>query len=279
MSDQPWFTEIGARIYLLTYPVYRVNCVVVDGDEGALLIDTLSTRRQAGELLEAVRRVTAAPLALVNTHFHFDHSFGNAYLAAPGAAIWAHPSCAQELGERGEHWRRYWQQEIAEEDEELALAVGEVELLPPNRTVPHVQRLDLGGRTVTLSHHGRGHTEGDLVVSVDEVLIAGDLVEEGAPPSFEDAYPLEWPQTVARLLDLTFERVVPGHGRVVDRAFLAEQHTELSNLDWLIRDGHADRAPIERVVKASPLSRRWGDAGRLQSMLAVKRAYAQLDGG
>lgn len=285
------FAEIGARIYLLTYPVYRVNCVLVDSDEGALLIDTLSTARQAGELLEAVRRVTSQPLSLVNTHFHFDHNFGNATLAetlAGGGAtlaggdttpIWAHPSCAQELGERGEHWRRYWQQEIAEEDEELALEIGDVRLLPPNRLVPHAQVLDLGGRAVTLSHHGRGHTEGDLVVRVDDVLIAGDLVEEGAPPAFEDAYPLEWPETAARLLDLAFVSLVPGHGRVVDRAFLAEQHEELSKLDWLIRDGHADSAPVERVVKASPLSRKWGEAGRLQSMLAAKRGYSQLDGG
>jgi len=273
------FAEVGARIYLLTHPVYRVNSVLIDSDDGALVIDTFSTPRQAAELLEAVRRVTAQPLELVNTHFHFDHSFGNFTLAQDGTPIWGHPTCAQELGERGEHWRRYWQQEIAEEDEELAREIGEVPLLPPNRLIVHMHELDLGGRRVILSHHGRGHTEGDLVVLVGDVLIAGDLVEEGAPPAFEDAYPLEWPDTVAQLLDLPFTIAIPGHGRVVDRSFVAEQHDELTKLDWLIRDGHADSAPAERVVGASPLSRKWGEAGRVQSMFAAKRGYAQLDGG
>jgi glyoxylase-like metal-dependent hydrolase (beta-lactamase superfamily II) len=274
------FTEVGARIYLLAYPVYHVNSVLIDSDDGALVIDTLSTPRQAGELLEAVRRVTGQPLSLINTHFHFDHSFGNFTLAQGGQTpIWGHPTCAQELGDRGEHWRRYWQQEIAEVDEELALEIAEVPLLPPNRLVVHEHEMDLGGRRVILSYHGRGHTEGDLVVRADDVLIAGDLVEEGGPPAFEDAYPLEWPDTLRQLLDLPFTTAIPGHGQVIDHSFVAGQHEELSKLDWLIRDGHADSAPVERVVRASPLSHRWGEAGRVQSMLAARRGYAQLDGG
>lgn len=273
------FVEVGPRIYVLTYPVYRVNSVLIDSDHGAIVIDTLSSPRQARELLAAVRRVTAQPLAVVNTHFHFDHTFGNSVLAPSSGAVWGHPACAQELGERGEHWRRYWQQEIAEEDEELALEIGEVPLLPPDRLVAHQHELDLGGRKVILSHYGRGHTEGDLVVLVDEILTAGDLVEEGAPPSFEDSYPLEWPNTVLALLDLPFTAVIPGHGQVVDRSFVEAQHDELTQLDWLIRDGHADSAPVERVVGASPLSRKWGEAGRVQSMHAARRGYAQLDGG
>jgi glyoxylase-like metal-dependent hydrolase (beta-lactamase superfamily II) len=273
------FVEVGDRVYVLTYPVFKVNSVLIDGDEWALLIDTLSTERQAAELAEATRKVTSRPLQLLNTHFHYDHTFGNATLATGRTPIWAHPTCAQELGERGEHWKRYWQQEIGEEDEALALEIGETALLPPNRSIVHEHELDLGGRQVLLGHYGRGHTEGDLVVRVDDLLIAGDLVEEGDPPAFEDAYPLEWPDTLVQLLSQPFANAIPGHGRVVDRAFVAELHEELTRLDWLIRDGHADNAPVERVVAASPLSKRWGQTGQYQSMLAARRGYAQLDGG
>lgn len=276
--SEPAFVEVGPRTYVLTHPVYRVNSVLIDGDQGAIVVDTLSTLRQAAQLLEAVRRVTPQPLTVVNTHFHFDHTFGNCVLA-PSGPIWGHLTCAQELGERGEHWRRYWQQEVTEEDEALALEIGEVPLIPPDRLVTHEQVLELGDRTVTLRHLGRAHTEGDLVVLVDGMLVAGDLIEEGAPPSFEDSYPLEWPDTVAALLRLPFEAVIPGHGRVVDRSFVEAQHDELTKLDWLIRDGHGDSAPVERVVEASPLSHKWGEAGRIQSMHAARRGYAQLDGG
>lgn len=273
------FEEAGDRVYVLTYPVFNVNSVLIVGDSLALLVDTLSTSAQAAELGAAARRVTGLPISLVNTHFHFDHTFGNDALAEEATPIWGHPACVQELGERGEHWRRYWQQEIAEEDEALALAIGEVRVRPPNRPVTHRHDLDLGGRIVSLEHYGRGHTEGDLVVRAGDILVAGDLVEQGAPPSFEDSYPLEWPETLSQLLDLPFASVIPGHGSVVDRSFVIEQHGELSQLDWLIRDGHADGSPPERVVTASPLTKTWGQAGAVQSAYAVKRGYTHLDGG
>lgn len=268
------FTEIADGVHLLTYPVFQVNCVLITGAERAMLVDTLSTQAQATELLEAARQVTGKPLSLVNTHFHFDHTFGNATIAGEQTPIWGHPDCARELTERGAHWQHRWQEEI--DDRELALEVGRVRIVPPRQLVAREETVDLGGRVVILSHHGRGHTDGDLVVRADEVLIGGDLIEQGAPPAFEDAYPLEWPETLAELMRLRPRLIVPGHGQPSGPDFLEEQHSELTRLDWLIRDGHADGAPPERVVAASPLTKKWGRAGRYQSLLAVKRGYAQL---
>jgi glyoxylase-like metal-dependent hydrolase (beta-lactamase superfamily II) len=93
---------------------------------------------------------------------------------------------------------------------------------------------------VRLRHHGRGHTGADLVVAVDDVVFAGDLVEEGAPPAMDDAFPLEWPSTLTALLDLVRGPVVPGHGAVVDAAFVAAQRDELALLArWLTDPGSA----------------------------------------
>ena len=70
------FTELSDRIFVLVEPLLRVNVTLIVGDGGALLVDTLSTDEQATELLAAVRVITAAPLTVVNTHHHFDHSGG-----------------------------------------------------------------------------------------------------------------------------------------------------------------------------------------------------------
>ena len=60
-----------------------------------------------------------------------------------------------------------------------------------------------GGRVGRLRHAGRGHSAGDLVALVAvldaDVAVVGDLVEQGGPPRFDDAYPLEWPDTLAAL--------------------------------------------------------------------------------
>jgi len=77
------FTEVADGVFVLVYPKLRVNCTLIVGDTGALLVDTLSTVAQARELRAAVERVTDRPLLVVNTHHHFDHCFGNATFTSP----------------------------------------------------------------------------------------------------------------------------------------------------------------------------------------------------
>jgi glyoxylase-like metal-dependent hydrolase (beta-lactamase superfamily II) len=277
------FTELADRVYLLRYPVLDVNATLVLGDRAALLVDTLSTPAQAAELVEAIGAVTSYPLTIVNTHHHFDHCFGNAVLAAAGAdagagggmAVWAHEVAAEHLRERGARWQRAWYEQWLPTEPDLAKGLAEAAILPPNRTVHTEATLDVGGRPVRLRHFGRGHTDGDLVVLVPDVdvVLAGDLVEESGPPDFGDAYPLEWPETLAALTQQLTPAtvVVPGHGAPVDRAFVDAQHARLTELDWLIRDGHADDVPERAVAARSPF-------GPGPSLVAVSRGYAELSG-
>ncbi|UAB98476.1 MBL fold metallo-hydrolase [Dactylosporangium vinaceum] len=257
--------EIGSGVHVLRHPVLDVNATLVVGGESALVVDTLSTAVQAQELLAAVRRVTALPLTVVNTHHHFDHSFGNQVFA--GAKIWAHEEAARLIGP-AMHAR------AAVEYPDMASELACTTPSAPTELVRAAADLDLGDRPVQLRHFGRGHSIGDLAVLVPDadVLIAGDLVEESGPPQFDDAYPLDWPDTVAALLTrLTPDSlVVPGHGAVVGLPFVTAQHEHLAALAWLIREGDADGAPPERVAAKSPFPQ---DV----SLPAVQRGYLQLN--
>ncbi|MEU8073859.1 MBL fold metallo-hydrolase [Catellatospora citrea] len=272
------FTEIADGVFVLVYPYLRVNCTLITGETGALLVDTLSTESQARELQEAVLRVTTKPLGIVNTHFHFDHCFGNATLAGPATPIWGHRECIRELREHGREWQRSWEQELLADDERIARDLGRVALRVPDSAVEREDLIDIGGRLVRLSWHGRGHTAGDLVVRVDDVLVAGDLVEEGAPPGFADSYPLDWPETLLALSRTVGPDtvVVPGHGEPVDAEFLTIARDELAALDWLIREAHGDSGDVVKVAATSSLAR-WGEAGLREAEHAVRRGYAQLD--
>jgi glyoxylase-like metal-dependent hydrolase (beta-lactamase superfamily II) len=264
------FTEIARDVFVLRYPVLDVNVTLVVGAGAALVVDTLSTPGQAAELLTAIRRITDAPLAVANTHHHFDHCFGNATLHP--AAVYAHEETAQLLRNRGKVLPRQVYAHWATRVPELA-DVLDVTIRPPDHTVQHESTVDIGGRAVVLRHLGRGHTGGDLVVDIPDagVVVAGDLVEEGGAPQFEDAYPLQWPGTLAALLELDPVTVVPGHGALCDLAFVHAQHDELSKLAWLIRDGHADNVAPAKVCAAAPYDPR-------TAQTAVERGYAELDG-
>ncbi|MGN9912505.1 MBL fold metallo-hydrolase [Phytohabitans sp. LJ34] len=270
------FAEVADDVFVLRYPVLDVNATLILGDGVALIVDTLATPAQAAELAAAARQVTAAPWALVNTHHHFDHTFGNATLAGDAPCdIWAHEETVSLLRSRPEAVRREAYEEALRLAPDLAGELAEAPILAPNRAVHQESTVDLGGRRVVLRHLGRGHTAGDLVVHVPDadVIVAGDLVEEGAPPSFGDAYPLEWPEALAALLRLTTPEtvVVPGHGAPVGPHFVKGQHEELTALDWLIRDGHRDGAPVASVAAKAPFG---PDAARV----AVRRGYAELSG-
>ncbi|MEV8512553.1 MBL fold metallo-hydrolase [Dactylosporangium sp. NPDC051484] len=259
--------EIAAGIHVLRYPVLDVNATLVVGGEAALVVDTLSTPGQAQDLLAAVRRVTPLPLVVVNTHHHFDHTFGNMVFADGGAPIWGHEEAAALIGPG-------LRERAVPEHPDLAADLACLTPVPPTRLVRTSAELDLGDRVVRLRHYGRGHSVGDLVTLVPdaEVVIAGDLVEESGPPQFDDAYPLEWPDTLAALLlDLSPQtQVVPGHGAVVGPRFVTAQHEQLAALAWLIRDGDRDGAPAERVAAKAPFPHD-------MSMGAVRRGYVQLN--
>jgi len=269
------FAEIARDVYVLRYPVLDVNVTLVVGDGAALLVDTLSTDAQAAELVEAVRRVTAAPLTVVNSHHHFDHCFGNAVVAAPETAIWAHEEAARLLREEAARLQRHWYEKYAPTSPDLADGLAAVTVRPPDRTVHLEATVAVGDRTVELRHFGRGHTAGDLVARVPDadVVIAGDLVEESGPPMFGDGYPLEWPETLTGVLGLTTPStvVVPGHGAPVGVEFVRGQHSDLTALEWLIRDGNFDGARIEDVAAKSPFDRD-------TALVAVRRGYAELAG-
>lgn len=265
------WVEVADRVLVWRQPVLDVNAVLVLGGEGALVVDTLSTDAQARELAEAVRRVTPLPWRVVNTHHHFDHCYGNAVLAPdPATEIWAHTECVA----RYERWiaadgGAARVAEVAAEFPSIPDVRG-VTLRGPNRPVSGEVTLELGGRSVGLRHLGRAHTDNDLVVVVGDadVVVAGDIVENGAPPSFEDSWPLEWAGTVAALVELVPSVVVPGHGAAMDLDAVKAQHADLTALEWACRDGWRDHAPAAEVAAKAPFA----------SPVAVERAYAFLDG-
>jgi glyoxylase-like metal-dependent hydrolase (beta-lactamase superfamily II) len=252
------FAEIGAGVFVLRYPVLDVSIGLIVGGESALVVDTLANDAQAAELLTEVRRITHLPLHAVNTHHHFDHCYGNAYLAAHGATLWAQQEAVTAM-----HAPQHWP----------GLELGEP-CYPPN-LVRQASTVDLGDRVAELKFLGHGHTAGDLVVLAADadVVFAGDLVEESGPPQFDDAYPLDWPDTLTALSTHLgpHTTVIPGHGKPVDHAFVAAQHALHATLDWLIRDGEADAAPIDRVVAHSPFD---PDTSRI----AIQRGYDHLAG-
>ena len=107
----PW-REIGDRVFVRRYRFLDQTIGLVVGERGVLVVDTRSSPAQADELRREIGAVTPLPVvAVVTTHRHWDHAWGNVRFAE--AEIWGHERCAADL-------RALTAADLAEQAAELA---------------------------------------------------------------------------------------------------------------------------------------------------------------
>jgi glyoxylase-like metal-dependent hydrolase (beta-lactamase superfamily II) len=260
--------EVGDRVYAHHFDFLDQQIGVVLGADDVLVVDTRSTPSHAREIATDLLELTRNPISIVvDTHWHWDHAFGNsAFRPAP---IWGHVRTAERLRTEGDERRKG----LFEYLPDLADELRAMEIVPPDHTFEDRATVEVGDRVVELAFHGRAHTDADISVFVPDakVLFAGDLIENGAPPSFGDGYPIDWPSAVEQLLPLAAGAVVPGHGPVGDLAFVQSQLAAFRGLADLARQVHDGNLDIESALAASPF-------GPKTPRDAFERALAQLRG-
>ena len=277
MSD---WNAIAPGVHQYRSAPFDLSVVVIEGADELLVVDTGADPFEGEAILAEIRsRFGRAPSQVVNTHAHFDHTFGNQAFAGGSdadAAIHGHAGVAS-------HFVRYEGPRLAawleDPTREPGRRWGDVRLTPPTHPVGRTTSLDLGGRSVELRPQPAAHTDTDLVVFLpaERVWIVGDLVEQSGPPMYgSGSYPLDWPGVLDSLVHemRPGDAVVPGHGRVVDRAFVRRQADDLRLIADRIVEAHdrgLDAAAALAAYDQWPMPVA-GLAG------AVERGYAFLDG-
>jgi glyoxylase-like metal-dependent hydrolase (beta-lactamase superfamily II) len=241
--------------------------------------------------VEQVRRIGAGEVvAVVNTHEHFDHTFGNVVFAEEydGPQMLIHETAAANLPVSGpalqeQAARGADDPDEPEPDRQSQREIAETRILVPEETFSSARVVDLGDRFVELVHPGRGHTGGDTVIRVPDVdvLFAGDLVEEsavrkGVPGYGNDSFPLEWPATLDLVISMLGDDslVVPGHGMPVDKDFVLEQRGSIGVVAETIHDLAGRGVPEADALAAAE----WPYPADGLTW-AVSRGYAQLPRG
>jgi cyclase len=213
------------------------------GKDAALVVEGFAGPAGASFQMEVLRTITRAPVrGAVDTHYHFDHSMGNAFYGANNIPVWAHakvPSLMSQnygtlqaggkaaflapLEKRVRDAKTEIQRQHAQTD--LNAATGMYEAVhanlvaTPNRLLDPAklpETVDLGGTTAVLESYP-GHTPGDIVLRVPEqnVVYTGDLLFNGWYPVAFDATISAWRATLAKFASFGKNALfVPGHGQV-----------------------------------------------------------------
>jgi glyoxylase-like metal-dependent hydrolase (beta-lactamase superfamily II) len=243
------FDQIGEGVFRRRYQSLDLNIGVVLGEDGVLLVDTRGTSREADELVAELRTLTDLPVRwVVNTHWHWDHTFGNSRFSS--AEIWGHELCRVGLEQHGDEMRESAIEWMGPRHRD---EIVETEILAPENTFAESASLEIG-RRVVLGYHGFGHTDADILVDIPDadVVFMGDLVEESAPPAFGDSHPIDWPITLEVASSNARGVVVPGHGEVVDPAFVRSQQEELAAVADVATAFIRGELDLEEAIQGGP---------------------------
>jgi glyoxylase-like metal-dependent hydrolase (beta-lactamase superfamily II) len=263
-------TDLGDGLFMITGG--GGNVMASKSGDGVLVIDSAMPFR-AKDYLAAVEGVApgAKRKVLFNTHWHLDHTGGNAGFAEAGYTIVASENTRKRMG-----------QKIVMED------MGMTNEPSPEIARPVVtfeKSIDLfEGSPAQIIKIAPAHTDTDAIVLFTKagILHTGDLHFNGTFPVIDRSTGGSLDGMIAaskQLLEMidAKTRVVPGHGPLADKATLAAQLELLSLTHDRLAPLGEKKMTIEEVVAKAPLADlddKWG-RGFLRSPIFTRMAYGQ----
>ncbi|MDO9383016.1 MAG: quinoprotein relay system zinc metallohydrolase 2 [Hyphomicrobiaceae bacterium] len=186
------------------------NAGFVVGTSGVAVIDTGGSLRTGAAIRAAIAAKTPLPVThVINTHMHPDHVLGNAAFAADKPVFAGHHKLLRALSERSEGYLEAAKEQLGSD------AFAGTDIVLPTLGVESESKIDLGGRTLTLTARPTAHTNNDLTVrdSSTDTVFLGDLVFVEHLPTLDGSL-RGWLKLLDVLETEPAARVVPGHGPV-----------------------------------------------------------------
>lgn len=271
IADGIWMIEGSQDYFSQQNGGAIVNIVLIKGASGLIVIDTGPSRRYGEALSALARQIDLRGVsAVVNTHHHPDHFFGNQVFT--GGPIFALGETRQAAVTDGDTF-----------SDNMYRLLGDwmrgTEVVPPTHVVAG-GALQIDGRSFEAFPLG-GHTVADLALldAASGTLVAGDLVFFDRAPTTPSADLPLWQASLDGLAAIPARLIVPGHGPL-DTSGQAIAQTS-AYLDWLDTGlRNAAREGLDMVeVMAQPLPDRFAGMGAQpqEYRRSVSHLFAQIE--
>jgi len=215
------------------------------GKDGVLLLEGFGTAAGAAFQMDTLHKVAQVPVVgALDTHYHFDHSMGNAFYGANGIQLWGHVAVTERIvqsygsmqgADRATFLARY-EKRVQDAKSEIAKrhAQGDLDAITnifnmanktpltlPNRPLDPAKlplSVDLGHFPTVVESYP-GHSGTDIIVRVPDqkVVYAGDLLFNGNyPVCFDEKATISgWRATLKTFASWDKDTIfVPGHGQI-----------------------------------------------------------------
>src|SRR5262245_49243608 len=186
------------------------NGVVIVNADDVLIVDPGITPAAARSFIEDVKKLTNKPIKyVVDTHYHYDHAFGN-QVFGPDVTLIGHDMTRRHLLSNVLQQRTYQTNGVqaianrftqlkdqiakATDPQEKAILQRQLEIhqkyadeqklikpTAPTTTLTNDLTLHRGGREIRILFMGRAHTDGDVVVFLpqERIIATGDMITNG----------------------------------------------------------------------------------------------------
>src|SRR5215475_11138792 len=294
--------KIGNGLYATISDLSKGNTTVCNGGflvgrDAALLVEGFATPAGASFQVDALRMVSQAPVkGALDTHYHLDHSMGNAFYGTTGIEVWAHPAVARRIVDsytplqgadraaalgpfekrmkdvESEVERAHAQSDLNAFTMVLQLANASVRAVPNRRLGPAKlpMKVEPGGLTARIESYP-GHSGTDMVVRVPEqnVVCTGDLLAHGWYPACLDEKTTVsgWRATLKTFASWDKDTLfVPGHGQLCGQETIAMFRSTFDDIEEQAMKLYKAGVPVdeaqhqyvipEKFSKLSPFT--WG---------------------
>lgn len=228
--------KLADKVYLFRYGGSQAMFIVTP--DGVIATDPISPEASKAYLQE-IRKITGAPVVyVIYSHHHLDHIAGGAPFKVQGATFIAHRQAKAAL----------------------------VRLKDPTVVIPDVvvdndgTVLTLGGTRLELRFVGRNHSDGTLVPFLprEKIIFAVDFLPIRELPfrNMPDSYLLEYMESIDRVLELDWDRMVAGHNReggIGTKEDVRGLKNYMGELFALVRDANADGKCFDKAMAESKM--------------------------
>lgn len=251
-------------VYVFRYGNHQAMFVVTQ--EGVIATDPISYGRPQAAVtyVDEIRKVTSQPIKyVIYSHHHYDHVAGGKPFKDAGATFVAHKRAHERLAKL--------------QDPHTVL---------PDEVVGDRAVVRLGGTAIELTYLGLNHSDSTIVMRLprERILFAVDFLPVGSVPGrgMIDFYPLEAEDSIRKVLDMDWDRMIPGHpgpgGRLGTKADVQDQLTFLQDASEAVKVAAREGKCWDGVEKELKLPKYEKWPGYANNLPFVLRRYCALWG-
>jgi glyoxylase-like metal-dependent hydrolase (beta-lactamase superfamily II) len=267
-AQQPQFAttkvEGTDNVYVFRYGNSQAMFLVTPA--GVIATDPIGYGRPEAPMtyIAEIKKVTNQPIRyVIYSHHHFDHIAGGKPFKDAGATFIAHKKAKERL-ER----------------------LKDPHTVLPDETVDNNRTIRLGDTTLELNYLGLNHSDSSLVMWLpkEKVIFAVDFIPVGSLPGrgMIDSYPLEWEDSMKKMIAMDWDKLIPGHpgtgGRLGTKKDAQEMLTFLQETSAEVRTAAREGKCWDTVEKEMKLPKYASWPNYEQALPFILRRYCGLWG-